>query len=155
MSGGVWEYVMGIMTNQSGQPLSGKTANNNSGFVGILSKLESLDARLSLPEEKYYDMYAYGTNSSYFIRGHLGDVTVEMSSFKDIIYAVNLVRKIGSWYSNHAYFLSIVSQLVFVVMVRKLVYLLFAMIMVHQLVMLVFELFYHFRCNFFMLVIYV
>ncbi len=108
MSGGAWEYVMGIMTNQSGQPLSGRNATYNSGFTGSFGEGGSLASGYSWPEEKYYDKYAYGTSYSEFTRGHLGDATVEMGPFKSIIYANNQTRQISSWYADHAYFVNTV-----------------------------------------------
>ena len=104
MSGGAWEYVMGIMTNQVGQTLSGSNASNHSGFTGSFGEGESLESGLSWPEEKYYDKYLYGTSYSEFTRGHLGDATVEMGPFKSVIYAGNQARQISSWYADHAYF---------------------------------------------------
>ena len=104
MSGGAWEYVMGIMTDSNGKPLSGRNASNHSGFIGGYGEGGSLASGYSWPEEKYYDKYAYGTSYSEFTRGHLGDATVEMGPFKSIIYANNQTRQISSWYADHAYF---------------------------------------------------
>ena len=106
MSGGAWEYVMGIMTNQSGQPLSGRNATYHSGFTGGYGEGGSLTSGYSWPEEKYYDKYAYGTSYSEFTRGHLGDATVEMGPFKRIVYANNQTRQISSWYADHAFFVN-------------------------------------------------
>ena len=104
MSGGTWEYVMGVMTDSNGKPLSGMNASLNSGFTGGYGEGESLAAGHSWLEEKYYDKYAYGTSYTEFTRGHLGDGTVEMGPFKSIIYASNLTRQIGSWYADDAAF---------------------------------------------------
>ncbi len=106
MSGGAWEYVMGIMTNQSGQPLSGRNSTYNSGFIGNFGEGGNLASGYSWPEEKYYDKYAYGTSYSEFTRGHLGDATVEMGPFKRIVYANNQTRQISSWYADHAFFVN-------------------------------------------------
>ena len=108
MSGGAWEYVMGIMTNQSGQPLSGRNATYHSGFIGSFGEGGSLASGYSWPEEKYYDKYAYGTSSSDFTSSHLGDATVEMGPFKNIIYA-NKTRQISSWYADYALFVNTTS----------------------------------------------
>ena len=104
MSGGAWEYVMGVMTDQSGNLLSGQNASNNSGFVGGYGESGSLVSGYSWPEEKYYDKYAYGTSPSEYTRGHFGDATFEMGPFKSLIYANNLTRQISSWYTDQAYF---------------------------------------------------
>ncbi|MCI8568306.1 MAG: hypothetical protein HFG48_03195, partial [Bacilli bacterium] len=103
MSGGVWEYVMGVMTDTSGNLLSGANASINSGFIGRCVNSVNLDTGYSWPEEKYYDKYAYGTIVSEFTKGQFGDATFEMGPFKSIIYANNVIRQISSWYSNQAY----------------------------------------------------
>ena len=105
MSGGAWEYVMGVMTDSNGKPLSGRNTAYNSGFTGSFGEGGSLSSGLSWPEEKYYDKYSYGTSYSEFTRGHLGDATVEIGPFKSIIYANNVVRQISSWYSDNAYYI--------------------------------------------------
>ncbi len=104
MSGGAWEYVMGVMTDSNGKPLSGRNASNHSGFIGSFGEGGSLASGYSWPEEKYYDKYNYGTSPSDYTRGHLGDGTVEMGPFKSIIYANNQTRQISSWYADNAYF---------------------------------------------------
>ncbi len=109
MSGGAWEYVMGVMTDSNGKPLSGRNASNHSGFIGSFGEGGSLASGYSWPEEKYYDKYNYGTSPSDYTRGHLGDGTVEMGPFKSIIYAANLTRQISSWYVDYAYFANTVS----------------------------------------------
>ena len=58
MSGGAYEYVMGNMTDSSG-------------------KFYPQSSGLSQPESKYYDSYTYGTSTSDYSRGHLGDATKE------------------------------------------------------------------------------
>ena len=35
MSGGSWEYVMGVLLDQNGKPMSGYSSSNHSGFNGI------------------------------------------------------------------------------------------------------------------------
>ena len=104
MSGGAWESVMGVMTNQNGKPLSGRNASLNSGFTGDYGEGGSLTTGYAWPEEKYYDQYAYGTSYSDYTRGQFGDATFEMGPFKSIIYANNLTRQISSWYSDCAHF---------------------------------------------------
>ncbi|MCI8568304.1 MAG: hypothetical protein HFG48_03185, partial [Bacilli bacterium] len=63
MSGEAWEYVMGAMTDQNGNLLSGTNASFNSGFIGGYGEGGSLTTGHSWPEEKYYDKYMYGTSS--------------------------------------------------------------------------------------------
>ena len=106
MSGGAWEYVMGVMIDKDGNPSSGRQSSFNSGFIGTFGEGGSLTSGYSWPKEKYYDKYAYSTSYSEFTRGHLGDATVEMGPFKSIIYANNQTRQIGSWYKSGAFFIS-------------------------------------------------
>ena len=67
MSGGAWEYVMGIMEDSLG---SNNPMILNSGFS-------------NLPENKYYDIYKYGTSNIDYTRYHLGDATTETKSWND------------------------------------------------------------------------
>ena len=85
MSGGVWEYVMGVMEDSlgSGVALSGRNNLYNSGFTGNLgcptcdtregndSSITSITG-VSFPESKYYDIYPYKTTT-----GIIGDATTE------------------------------------------------------------------------------
>jgi len=105
MAGSSWEYVMGIMVDQNGNPLSGRNANNNSGFVGNFGEGGSLDSGYSWPEEKYYDKYQYGTSESNYTRRILGDATGEVGSFEMVSYGSKDTRHISSWYNNQAFFL--------------------------------------------------
>ena len=77
MSGGSWEYVMGNIVNSSGAFYS-----SNAGFS-------------STPNAKYYDKYSYGTSSTEYTRGKLGDATKEMAP----VSSSNT-----SWYSDYANF---------------------------------------------------
>ena len=84
MSGGAWEYVMGNMVDSSG------------AFYPSSSGL-------SQPDSKYYDSYAYGTSSSDYSRGHLGDATKEVLSDSSGGYAWNddyahFVYSSGPWF---------------------------------------------------------
>ena len=62
MSGGAWEYVMGVTVNQTG----GGLYLASSGFQAS-----------ALPESKYYDMYTFSDKNTTHERGHLGDATRE------------------------------------------------------------------------------
>ncbi len=63
MSGGAWEYVMGNV-----EDVNGAFNAWNSGFTLI-------------PESKYYNNYAYGTEGADFTRMILGDATFETLGF--------------------------------------------------------------------------
>ena len=101
-----WEYVMGVMTNQSGTPLSGQNASNHSGFTGPYSEGGSVASGYSWPDSRYYETYTYHTSYTEYTRGHLGDATTEMGPFKRIIYANNAEQFINSWYSGHSHFVN-------------------------------------------------
>ncbi len=112
MSGGAWEYVMGVMVDQNGKPMSGRNSKYNSGFNGTFgcptcdsdtSGLTSLTGSYDFPDSKYYDTYAYATVDEQFQRRILGDATGEMGPFASVTY-LTTTRQIGSWYADSAYF---------------------------------------------------
>ncbi len=113
MAGGSWEYVMGVLLDQNGKPMSGRNSLYNSGFNGTFgcptcdsdtSELTSLTNGYDFPESKYYDAYTYATVSLQYQRRILGDATGEMGPFAEVTYSTTR-RQIGSWYADHAYFL--------------------------------------------------
>ena len=70
MSGGTWEYVMGVILDENGNPMSGKNSIYNSGFNGTFgcptcdndtSGLTELTNGYSWPDSRYYDTYVYAT----------------------------------------------------------------------------------------------
>ncbi len=104
MAGGGWEYVMGIMENAYKVVLSGQNMTYHSGFSGPYSEGGTLQDGYDWPLNKYYDKYLFSDDLSEYARGYLGDATKEMGTFKQIYYAENLPRNIGSWYHENAYF---------------------------------------------------
>ena len=112
MSGGAWEYVMGIMLDQNGKPMSGRNSIYNSGFNGTFgcptcdndkSGLTSLTGGYDFPDKKYYDTYAYATVDEQYQRRILGDATGEMGPFASATYLTQ-TRQISSWYADGARF---------------------------------------------------
>jgi len=111
MSGGAHEYVMAVVADKFGIPMSGRNDLYNGGFNGIHgcptcntargndSSITSLTSGIDFPDAKYYDLYAYGINQEDYPRGILGDATSEMGPFFAKIYGTQN-RKISSWYSN-------------------------------------------------------
>ena len=85
MSGGAWEYVIGNMANSFG--------GFNPGSSG-----------LAQPDSKYYDSYRYGTSSTDYSRGQLGNATKETrgwySDKTDFVYSSNVWFGRGGSYSN-------------------------------------------------------
>ena len=61
MSGGSWEYVMGVFADTNGNPRSGYTVSHNSGFTGMLYD-GTMYTGVPFPNSKYYNLY---TESSY------------------------------------------------------------------------------------------
>ena len=61
MSGGAWEYVMGVLVDTNGKPRSGYNSSSNSGFTGMLSDGTTYTG-IAFPDSKYYNLY---TSSSY------------------------------------------------------------------------------------------
>jgi len=116
MSGGAWEYVMGVMLDQSGLPMSGRNSLYNSGFNGTLgcptcdsdaSGVTKITNGYEWPDKRYYDSYLYSTNELHFERRILGDATGEMGPFAAATYtgsAGSHTRSIGSWYTDQAWF---------------------------------------------------
>ena len=113
MSGGAWEYVMGIMLDQNSKPMSGRNSKYNSGFNGTFgcptcdsdtSGLTSLTNGYDFPDKKYYDTYAYATVDEQYQRRILGDATGEMGPFSTAKYLTQ-TRQIGSWCADYAYFI--------------------------------------------------
>ena len=111
MSGGAWEYVMGIMLDEEGNPMSGRNSLYNSGFNGTFgcptcdsdtSGLIELTDGYIWPDKKYYDTYAYATVDKQYQRRILGDATGEMGPFANTTY-LTLTRQISSWYADAAW----------------------------------------------------
>ena len=112
MSGGAWEYMMGVMADQNGKPMSGKNSLYNSGFNGLFgcptcegdtSGLTELTTGVAFPSDiRYFDTYAYSENDENYGRRILGDATGEIGPFAMATYG-SQQRQIGSWYANEAW----------------------------------------------------
>ena len=81
MSGGAWEYVMGVQKDSSGN-----VQVASSGFSTV-----------SLPDSKYYDLYDYQAEDGVgYTRYHLGDATREVLK--------NTSSQVGNaWWSDYSY----------------------------------------------------
>ncbi len=102
MSGGAWEYVMGVMLHSNGSPCAGNNSVLSSGFSGPYCGKTGSASGHALPDRKYYDLYQYGTNYEYYNRRILGDAIGEIGPFGNEIFGTQ-TRKSGSWYSNEAW----------------------------------------------------
>ena len=71
-----------------------KTSDNaHSGFTGYLYSGGQTTLTYDFPNKRYYDKYSYGTSSTEYTRGKLGDATKEMSPSSNY-----------GWYSDYAGF---------------------------------------------------
>ena len=120
MSGGNWEYVMGVIKDASGNPISGRNSKYNSGFNGTYgcptcdsdtSGLTSLTTGINFPTDtRYYDLYApnsteLGDDTWYkYENGYLGDAIKEIAVSNTNSSGGN----IGVWFSDNACFPTIV-----------------------------------------------
>ena len=89
MSGGAYEYVMGVMENASKTKtlMSGYSVSSNSGFKSTLTdnQLYTGSSR-GIPDSKYYDLYSFSTEnntSSSYNRYIKGDATKETLKWND------------------------------------------------------------------------
>lgn len=114
MSGGNWEYVMGVLDDSNGLPMSGRNSIYNSGFNGTYgcptcnsdtSGLTSLTTGINFPADtRYYDIYtanstALGDETWYkYENGHLGDATKEVAISKEN----GTSGSRGIWYQDYA-----------------------------------------------------
>ena len=60
MSGGAYEYVMGVLADSNGNPRSGDSTSSNSGFNGIIydsGNNTEYTAGIPFPTSNYYDLY--------------------------------------------------------------------------------------------------
>ena len=107
ISGGNWEYVMAVIKDSNGLPISGKNSKYNSGFNGTYgNELGRKTDGIKFPETIYYDLYASnsiesGDDTWYkYENGHLGDAIKEVAISKENETSISR----GIWYSDYAYF---------------------------------------------------
>ena len=114
MSGGTWEYVMGVMKDANGNLMSGASFYANSGFNGTLKDGSSYTDGIDFPDSKYYDAYKYDSIDNSHSRRILGDATGEMGPF-GIVKTTGTAsecgdtgicsRAISSWYNDNSWFI--------------------------------------------------
>ena len=92
MSGGAWEYVMGVFANSDGQLWSGNSTSKNSGFTGLLGSAGTSYTGVDFPDSKYYDDYTT-TNALTACNG-------------GICYGHGL-SEVNGWYSDYAGFVDV------------------------------------------------
>ena len=99
MSGGTWEYMMGVLADSSGAPRSGHTETYNSGFNGMLNDGSQYTNGINFPESKYYDLYENDDSTN-----HNGDLS-KTGCKKGICYGhalseVGTSSSITGWYND-------------------------------------------------------
>ena len=113
MSGGAWEYMMGVLEDAVGNPASGRSNTYNSGFIGKFTcptcdasnQPNELEDGKNWPNSKYYDLYDYNTNLYHYQIGVLGDGTKEFGMFYNVSYdSGKTSRPIGSYNADLAKF---------------------------------------------------
>ena len=92
MSGGSWEYVMGVYTDGT-QNWSGYDSTKNSGFTGCLGDCSSSYSGVAYPESKYYNSY---TNT--------GDNASPVTNYTNDMQHALIETK--NWYSDSAGFVN-------------------------------------------------
>ena len=75
MSGGAYEYVMGMYQDSNGNIHTGYTTSSNSGFNGYLNDGTQKTDGVDLPESKYYNLYTTKNNTN------IGDALYETSGW--------------------------------------------------------------------------
>ena len=116
MSGGNWEYVMGVIKDASENPMSGRNSKYNSGFNGTYgcptcdsdtSGLTSLTTGIDFPTDiRYYGLYTANSTNIYddtwykYENGHLGDGNKEIAVSKSNSSSGNS----GLWFNDSALF---------------------------------------------------
>ena len=89
MSGGSYEYVMGVLADENGNPRGGASSSYNSGFNGSLNS-GSYNSGIDFPEAKYYDLY---TTSN-----------VNTACSEGICYG-HALSEILRWYGDNPFFI--------------------------------------------------
>ena len=102
MSGGAFEYLMGVMS-KDGLPCSGRDEQNHSGFNGPYCNTTGTktDGIKFLSNLKYYDIYSYSDNDKKYNRRILGDATGEIGPFSTKTYN-SKIRQVSSWYADES-----------------------------------------------------
>ena len=96
MSGGAWEYTMGVFANLNGVLWSGNSNVENSGFSGKLGA-DAINYKGSeFPNSKYYDVYKASNEIT---------LNPTNSCNSGICYG-HALTETSQWYGDYAYFVS-------------------------------------------------
>ena len=94
MSGGAYEFVMGVFANSAGQFWSGYNTSSNSGFTGLLGSSGTSYTGVDFPDSKYYDVYKASSGTS---------ISQLTACNGGICYGHGL-SEVSNWYSDITYF---------------------------------------------------
>ena len=97
MSGGAWEYVMGVFANSDGQLWSGSnTTYSNSGFTGLTGSAGNQYIGVDFPDSKYYDVYKASSGTS---------ISPLTACNGGICYG-HALTEVSYWYGDYVVFVS-------------------------------------------------
>ena len=97
MSGGIFEYVMGVFANSDGTLWSGYSTSSNSGFNGLLGTAGTAKTDgIAFPENKYYEVYKASSGTT------INALTACSGGY---CYGRSL-SETSSWYGDYANFVS-------------------------------------------------
>ena len=96
MSGGVYEYVMGVFANSDGQLWSGYSGTSNSEFTGLIGSSGTSYTGTEFPDSKYYDVYKASSGTT---------ISALTACNGGICYGHGLSETNG-WYGDNASFVS-------------------------------------------------
>ena len=97
MSGGTFEYVMGVFANSDGTLWSGYSTSSNSGFNGLLGTAGTAKTDgIAFPENKYYEVYKASSGTT------INALTACSGGY---CYGRSL-SETSSWYGDYAGFVS-------------------------------------------------
>ncbi len=111
MSGGAWEYVMGVLSYYEDPylPMSGNSTTSNSGFTGKVYENNEYtnfinEPALPFPKEKYYNLYKVGTTADTMPK--TSDLNNSLKACNGrICYGQALSETLG-WYDDYNGFVS-------------------------------------------------
>ena len=96
MSGGSWEYTMGVFANSDGVLWSGNSSSNNSGFKGKVGTDGTDIEGLEWPEEKYYEVYKVSSGTT---------INIKTACNGGVCYG-HALSETANWYGDSSNFVS-------------------------------------------------
>lgn len=104
MSGGAFEYAMGVLLDTEGNPRSGESSSYNSGFNGMYRDGSKKTDGLAFPDRKYYDTFTSSDTSiyNYSVITHVNGVEGDYrGTFRELL--ANPYTSTTGWYGDYAY----------------------------------------------------